>query len=60
MEKSKKENILNKLSDDWTGIKDIIIYGFGRVAQRNIKKLKMDFNIKFIIDNNPDWQLIGK
>lgn len=48
----------NRLPDDWMGITDIIIYGFGRVAQRNIKKLKMDFNIKFIIDNNPDWQII--
>lgn len=47
-----------RLSDDWIGIKDIIIYGYGRVAQRNIKKLKADFNIQFIIDNAPDWQLI--
>lgn len=53
-----KDNILNRLTDDWNGIKDIIIYGFGRVAQRNIKKLNADFNIKFVIDNNPDWQLI--
>lgn len=49
--------IWNRLSDDWIGIKDIIIYGFGRVAQRNIRKLKSDFYIKCIIDNNPDCQI---
>ena len=42
-----------KLSEDWNAIKDIAIYGFGRVAERNMKKLASDFNIKLIIDNNP-------
>lgn len=44
---------LNKLSEDWKDLEEIIVYGFGRVAQRNIKKLKQDFRIKYIIDNNP-------
>lgn len=56
----KMEDIgLNVLSDDWMGINDIIVYGFGRVAQRNMKKLIMDFHIMFAIDNNPDWQLVS-
>lgn len=44
---------LNKLTDDWKDLKEIIVYGFGRVAQRNIKKIKEDFCIKYIVDNNP-------
>lgn len=46
-------NVLNKLSDDWEGLRKIIVYGFGRVAQRNIGKLDNDFEIQYIVDNNP-------
>lgn len=50
------DTVLNRLSDDWKGIQEIVIYGFGRVAQRNIRKLSRDFKIKYIIDNNPKNQ----
>lgn len=52
-----EKSVLNKLSDDWNGIEDIVIYGFGRVARRNIKKLEQDFKIQYIIDNDPEVQL---
>ena len=45
--------MLDKLSDDWNGIKEIIPYGFGWEASRCIDKLMEDFSIPFIIDNNP-------
>lgn len=40
------------LTDDWNGIEEIAIYGFGRVAQRNIRKLSFDFRINIIIDSS--------
>lgn len=52
--------VLSKLSEDWKDITKIVIYGFGRVSQRNIKKLSQDFKIKYIIDNNPTVQEIAK
>ena len=48
-----EKDALNRLTDDWKDLKEIIVYGFGRVAQRNIGKLKADFDIKYIIDNDP-------
>lgn len=54
------KNVLNRLTEDWRDLKEIVIYGFGRVALRSIKKLKQDFRIKYVIDNKPDMQLIGK
>lgn len=47
-------NVLNRLSSEWNQIKEIVVYGFGRVAQRNIGKLQKDFQIKYIVDNNPE------
>lgn len=44
--------VLNKLSANWNGIKEIIPYGFGWEASRCIDKMVKDFNIPFIIDNN--------
>ncbi len=44
--------LLNKLSSDWNGIKEIIPYGFGWEAGRCIDKLMQDFTIPFIIDND--------
>lgn len=44
---------LNKLSNDWNRIKEIIPYGFGWEASRCIDKLTRDFSIPFIIDNSP-------
>lgn len=55
-----RDTVLNRLSDDWKGIQEIVIYGFGRVAQRNIKKLSQDFKINCIIDNNPKNQESAK
>lgn len=49
-------NVLNRLSEDWNDLKEIIVYGYGRVAARNIGKLWKDFHIKCIIDNNPKLQ----
>lgn len=51
-----EDAVLNRLSGDWEGIKEIVIYGFGRVAQRNMRKLSQDFKVKYIIDNNPEIQ----
>lgn len=48
-----EKGVLNRLTDDWEDLTEIIVYGFGRVAQRNIGKLKADFDIKYIIDNDP-------
>lgn len=39
------------LNDDWNDIKDIIIFGMGRVCERILPKLKRDFRISAIIDN---------
>lgn len=50
----KYEDVLNKLSSDWNEIKEIVVYGFGRTAVRNIDKLAEDFRISIIIDNDPD------
>lgn len=44
---------LNKLSEDWNGITEIVLYGFGRECRRFIDKLILDFKIPFIIDNDP-------
>ena len=41
---------------DWENITEIIPFGYGRVGRRGIKKLKENFKIPFIIDNNPKWQ----
>lgn len=46
-------NVLNRLSEDWNDLREIIVYGYGRVSVRNIGKLQQDFQIKYIIDNNP-------
>lgn len=44
---------LNKLSDDWNRITSLVIYGYGRKAVRLIDFIAKDFDIKYIIDNNP-------
>ena len=35
-------------------LSDVVLFGFGRVAQRNIKKLSEDFSIKAVIENNQE------
>lgn len=44
-------DVLNKLTADWKDVKEVIVYGLGRVAQRNIGKIIEDFKVPFIIDN---------
>lgn len=45
-------NVLNKLTEDWNDLDEVVVYGFGRVAQRNIGKINRDFKIKYIVDND--------
>ena len=45
-------DILNRLPADWNDMKDIVVYGFGRTAVRNVDKLAEDFDISMIIDND--------
>lgn len=52
------KNVLNKLSSDWNEISEIVIYGFGRTAVRNVDKLSEDFHISLIVDN--DQRIHGK
>lgn len=47
------KNVLNKLSPDWNEVREIVIYGFGRTAVRNVDKLSEDFSIAHIVDNDP-------
>lgn len=49
----KEEKVLDRLSSDWNEINELVIYGFGRTAIRNIDKLAEDFHISLIIDNDP-------
>lgn len=49
-----EDRFLNALSEDWNKISEIVIFGFGRTAIRNIDKLAQDFEISMIIDNNPE------
>ncbi len=48
------DNVLNRLTEDWKGLREIVVYGYGKVAQRNIGKLYRDFTIKYIVDNGAD------
>ena len=52
------KRILNKLSPEWNEISEIVVYGFGRTAVRNVDKLAEDFHISLIIDKDP--QIHGK
>ena len=49
--------MLDKLSEDWSGLKSIVIYGYGRRAARLIKSIARNFEITDIIDNNE--KLVG-
>lgn len=56
MEDIKVKNMtFDCLSEDWTAIEELIVYGFGRVAQNNMKKIINDFRIPFIIDNDSNY-----
>ena len=41
---------------DWKGLKDIVIFGFGRQGRKMYPTLKRDFRIIAIADNSPDKQ----
>lgn len=46
-----------KLDNSWNNITEIIPFGYGRIGRRVIKKLRENFEIPFVIDNNPEWQI---
>lgn len=54
------KDVLNNLTEDWNELKEIVIYGYGRVARRNIKKLSRDFSIKYIVDNYLEHNLCSE
>lgn len=41
-----------RLTDDWENTKNIIIYGFGKVAHDNLDFFKKNFNIAYIVDGD--------
>lgn len=43
-----------RLTEDWKDIKEIIIFGFGKVAHDNIDFFKRNFNIVYIVDSNKE------
>ncbi len=45
---------MNKLSDDWKDLSDVVLYGYGTVGKSCLGKIKNDFNVSFIIDRNAD------
>ncbi len=47
-------DVLNRLTDDWKNLREIVVYGFGKVAQRNIGKLYYGCSIQYIVDNGKD------
>ncbi len=47
---------LFELDSSWENITEIIPFGYGRVGRRVLKKLKENFKVPFVIDNNIEWQ----
>ena len=45
------------LDESWKDLNQIIIYGFGRLAQGNIDRFIDEFDIKEIIDNKEGSRL---
>lgn len=45
---------MNKLSDDWKDLSDVVLYGYGTVGKSCLGKIKNDFNVSFIIDRNAE------
>lgn len=46
-------DVLNRLTEDWVHLENVILYGFGRGFLKNFEKIARDFHIKFIVDNDP-------
>lgn len=43
-----------ELGSDWSSVKQIIVYGFGRVGHAHIEKIASETEVVFIIDNKSD------
>lgn len=43
-----------KLSEDWKGLKKIVVFGFGKMGRGNIEALLNRFQVVKIIDNNTE------
>ena len=48
-------DVLNRLTDSWQDLREIVVYGFGKVARRNIDKIAREFSVKCIVDNDPKY-----
>lgn len=44
---------LDILGEDWNNVEYIIPYGCGLEAYRSLKRIIMDFNVPYIVDNDP-------
>lgn len=42
------------IKSDWNEVKEIIVYGFGRVGHAHIEKIASEIDVIFIIDNGSD------
>lgn len=54
---------MNRLSEDWFHIDEIVLYGFGTIARKGMPFLLKEFFVPFIIDNNKIYcgmQYMGK
>ncbi len=49
-------NGLNRLSEDWNQISELVCYGYGRRATRLINRINRDFRICMVIDNDEKKQ----
>lgn len=45
-------DIFDRLSEDWSELNHIVIYGYGKVGKRSLKKLREDFTVDYCIDKN--------
>ncbi|MBP3819590.1 MAG: hypothetical protein J6H31_14955 [Butyrivibrio sp.] len=45
-------DVLERLADSWQDLHEVVVYGFGKVAQRNIDKIVRDFSVQYIVDND--------
>lgn len=54
----KTEKILNKLDESWNNLESLVIFGYSRVAERNINKLRHDFSVVYAIDSNRQCDVV--
>lgn len=43
-----------KLTEDWKDVKNLVIYGFGKVAHDNLQFFKNNFSIVCIVDSDKE------